>query len=385
MIIHVDMDAFYASVEIRDRPELAEEPVIVGGTPESRGVVAAASYVARRYGVHSAMPASRALQLCPRAVILPVRMAHYAEVSRAIRAIFHQYTPTVEPLSLDEAFLDCAASEALFGSSADIGRQIKQAILDQLGLVASVGVAPNKFLAKLASDLDKPDGFVVVEPHGVRSFLDPLPVERLWGVGRVARVRLARVGIQTVAQLRNSSSEVLEALFGRAGTHLWQLARGIDDRPVIPDHGAKSISHETTFATDIADREVLRARLMELTEQVARRLRRQGLEARTVQVKLRRSDFQTISRAHTLATPTDITEEIWEVADRLMKVGLGTAARPLRLIGVGVSGLDKEAPRQTALFEDDTRTRGRRLDAAVDGINGRFGQRILKRATELKR
>jgi len=385
VIIHVDMDAFYASVEIRDRPELTEEPVIVGGTPESRGVVAAANYVARRYGVHSAMPASRALQLCPQAIILPVRMAYYADVSRAIRAIFHQYTPIVEPLSLDEAFLDCTASEALFGTSADIGRQIKLAILDQLGLVASVGVAPNKFLAKLASDLDKPDGFVVVEPHGVQGFLDPLPVERLWGVGRVARLRLARVGIQTVAQLRSSSPEVLEALFGRAGTHLWQLARGIDDRPVVPDHGAKSISHETTFATDIADRDVLRARLMELTEQVARRLRRQGLEARTVQVKLRRSDFQTITRAHTLATPTDITEEIWKVADRLMKGGLGAAARPLRLIGVGVSGLDKEVPRQTVLFEDDPRTRGRRLDAAIDGINGRFGQRMLRRATELKR
>ncbi len=378
------MDAFYASVEVRDRPELAGRPVIVGGTPESRGVVAAANYAARRFGVHSAMSARRALKLCPQAVVLPVRMAYYAEISGSIRAIFHTFTPLVEPLSLDEAFLDCSASEALFGSSADIGRRIKRTILDELGLVASVGVAPNKFLAKLASDLDKPDGFVFVEPDQVQAFLDPLPVERLWGVGRVARARLARAGIRTVAQLRRSSQEVLEELFGRAGIHLWQLARGIDERPVVPDHEAKSISHETTFAADIAAPDVLRARMLELTEQVARRLRRQGLEARTIQVKLRCSDFQTITRACTLNSPTDMTPEIWKVADRLMKAALGTTPSTLRLIGVGVSGLSRQAPQQAALFEDESRVRGRRLDAAIDDINGRFGLRTLRRATELK-
>ncbi len=384
MILHVDMDAFYASVEVRDRPELAAKPVIVGGRPGSRGVVAAANYVARRFGVHSAMPSATALKLCPEAVILPVRMAYYAEVSRAIRAIFRTFTPVVEPLSLDEAFLDCSASESLFGSSADIGRRIKRTIRDELDLVASVGVAPNKFLAKLASDLDKPDGFVVVQPEGVRAFLDPLPVERLWGVGRVASTRLARLGIRTVGQLRDASSDVLEALFGRAGSHLRELSRGIDHRAVVPDHLAKSISHETTFATDIADREILRARLLELTEQVARRLRRLGLEARTVQVKLRRSDFQTITRAHTLSSPTDMTQEIWQIADQLLRTGLVRGPGPLRLIGVGVSGLEEPAPRQQTLFEDESRARGRRLDAAVDDINGRFGKRALRRAAELK-
>ena len=385
MIIHVDMDAFYASVEVRDHPELAGRPVIVGGTAESRGVVAAANYEARRYGVHSAMSASRAVKLCPEAIILPVRMAYYAEVSRAIRAIFHRFTPLVEPLSLDEAFLDCRASESLFGPSAHIGRRIKQAVLEELGLVASVGVAPNKFLAKLASDLDKPDGFVVVQPHAVQSFLDPLPVQRLWGVGRVAAARLSRLGIRTVEQLRGSSLEVLEELFGRGGSHLWRLSRGMDERPVVPDHAAKSISHESTFATDIIDREVLRARLLELTEQVSRRLRRLGLEARTVQVKLRCSDFQTITRAQTLSSPTDMTQEIWQVADRLMKAGLGSAPTPLRLVGVGVNGLEQQEPRQASLFEDESRIRGRRLDAAMDDINSRFGRSTLRRATELKR
>jgi DNA polymerase-4 len=386
MIIHVDMDAFYASVEVRDRPELAAQPVVVGGSPAGRGVVAAASYAARAYGIHSALPAARAVRLCPHAVFLPVRMDYYARVSREIRAIFHRYTPLVEPLSLDEAFLDASASEALFGSSAAIGRRIKGDVRRELDLVASVGVAPNKFLAKVASDLDKPDGFVVVEPGCVQAFLDPLPVGRLWGVGRVAGERLRRQGIETIGELRARGQGVLRDLFGRAGgDHLWELAHGRDERPVVPDHQAKSISHETTFAQDVDEAPVLRGSLYELAEQVAYRLRAQTLRAQTVQVKLRFSDFRTITRAQTLAAPTDITREIGRVAAGLLTAGLGGKAHPLRLLGVGVSALTPQAARQGELFEDKGRRRQRQIDAALDGINDHFGGPVVRRAVDLKR
>jgi nucleotidyltransferase/DNA polymerase involved in DNA repair len=235
LILHIDMDAFYASVEERDRPELAGQPVIVGGTPEGRGVVAAANYEVRKYGVHSAMPAATAKRLCPQAVFLRPRMDYYAEVSKQIRAIFGRYTPLVEPLSLDEAFLDVTGTEGLFGPPAELGRQIKREIRDELRLTASAGVARNKFLAKIASDLDKPDGFVVVEPGREQEFLDPLPIGRLWGVGRATGGKLEKLGVQTIGQLRQLSSELLTEQFGKHGGHLWQLAHCIDDRKVVPD------------------------------------------------------------------------------------------------------------------------------------------------------
>lgn len=239
MILHVDMDAFYASVEERDRPELAGKPLIVGGTPEGRGVVAAANYAVRKFGVHSAMPAATALRLCPHAVVLPPRLHYYAQVSEQIRDNFLRYTPLVEPLSLDEAFLDVTGSEPLFGPSATIGRRIKLAIHDELRLVASVGVAPNKFLAKIASDLEKPDGFVVVDAERIQQFLDPLPVGRLWGVGRVAGQVFEQMGVSTIGQVRRLSAEALRERFGQVGDHLWQLAHGIDERRVVPDREAR--------------------------------------------------------------------------------------------------------------------------------------------------
>jgi DNA polymerase-4 len=242
------MDAFYASVEERDRPELVGKPVIVGGTPEGRGVVAAANYVARKFGVHSAMPAVAAHRLCPHGVFLRPRTEYYAEVSDQIRAIFEKYTPLIEPLSLDEVFLDVTGSEPLFGPAVSIGRAIKQEIRERLRLIASVGVAPNKFLAKIASDLKKPDGFVVVEPTQVQEFLDPLPVGRLWGVGKVTGQVFEKLGVHRIGQLRQMPVELLRHHFGSSGEHLGELAQGIDDRPVVPEQEAKSISHEPTFA-----------------------------------------------------------------------------------------------------------------------------------------
>src|SRR5512136_2361752 len=247
MIIHADMDAFYASVEERDRPELVGKPVIVGGSPEKRGVVSAANYVARKYGVHSAMPAATARRLCPEGIFLPPRIGYYAEVSGQIREIFERFTPLVEPLSLDEAFLDVTGSEQLFGPAIEIGRQIKQAVREETRLIVSVGVAPNKFLAKIASDLKKPDALVVVEPGQVQEFLDPLPVERLWGVGKQSSKVFERLGIRTIAQLRQWPLDALQARFGSGGEHLWNLAHGRDDRPVEPQQEVKSISNETTF------------------------------------------------------------------------------------------------------------------------------------------
>ena len=383
MILHVDMDAFYASVEERERPDLVGRPVIVGGTPQGRGVVAAANYEARKYGVHSAMPAVTAVRLCPQGVFLPCRMDFYADVSHQIRQILERYTPLIEPLSLDEAFLDVAGSEALFGPAAQIGRRIKQDIRDELRLVASVGVAPNKFLAKIASDLEKPDALVVVDPRGVQAFLDPLPVERLWGVGRVAAATLHNLDVRTIGQLRRLPVEVLHGRFGASGEHLWQLAHGIDDRRVVPDREAKSISHETTFAQDIGEPEVLRAWLLELTEQVARRLRRHRLRGRTVHLKLRFSDFRTISRAHSLDAPTSLTAELWQAATGLLKNGLTASRLPIRLLGIGVSGLDASGQTQSQLFDDDGRERQGRLDQVTDQIRDRYGRSAVQRGSSL--
>ncbi|MBN2473287.1 MAG: DNA polymerase IV [Pirellulales bacterium] len=385
MILHIDMDAFYASVEELDRPELAGRPVIVGGDPDARGVVSAANYAARRFGVHSAMPSATARRNCPQAVFIRPRLDRYAEVSRRIRGIFERYTPLVEPLSLDEAFLDVRGSVGLFGLPAEIGRKIKTEIRDELRLVASVGVAPNKFLAKIASDLNKPDGFVVVQPDRAQEFLDPLPVGRLWGVGKVADRSLQKLGVRTVGQLRRLPIDVLRARFGSAGRHLWQLAHGLDDRTVVPDHQAKSISHETTFAIDVADREVLRAWLLELTGQVARRLRRHGLRGRTVQLKVRFADFRTITRSQTLGEPTHATDELWQAAVEMLTSRLPAAHPPVRLLGMGVSGLDGSGETQRPLFDVAGQRRQTQLDAVTDAIQDRYGRSAIGRAGAMRR
>jgi len=383
MILHCDMDAFYASIEERDQPELIGRPVIVGGSPEKRGVVSAANYVARKYGVHSAMPAATAHRLCPHGIYLPPRISYYAEVSRQIREIFERFTPLVEPLSLDEAFLDATGSEQLFGPATDIGRKIKQVVRKETGLVVSVGVAPNKFLAKIASDLNKPDGFLVVEPEHLQEFLDPLPLERLWGVGKQGSKVFQRLGIRTIGQLRQWPIETVSSHFGSQGEHIWQLAHGIDNDPVVPEREAKSISHETTFEEDVDDPEVLRAWLVDLTEQAAWRLRRHGLRGRVVHLKVRFADFSLITRSQTLPEPTDITSELWQAADDMLCHRLPSGHLPVRLLGMGVSGFDTTGLVQGLLFDQDQRKKQAGLDVASDQIRDRFGSSALRRAASL--
>ncbi|MGZ8441745.1 MAG: DNA polymerase IV, partial [Candidatus Deferrimicrobiaceae bacterium] len=274
-ILHLDLDAFYASVEVLDHPELRGKPVIVGGD-ERRGVVAAASYEARKFGVHSAIPTATAKRLCPKGIFLPVRMSRYAEMSDMVFAIYRRFTPLVEPLSIDEAFLDVTGCDRLFGSAEEAARKIKAAVREETGLTVSAGVAPNKFLAKIASDLGKPDGLTVVPLGGEQVFLDPLPVGKMWGVGKVTGEALLGRGIRTIGDLRRSPREMLVGAFGAHGEHLYELARGIDDRPVETERDAKSIGHEDTFDHDLRDRGAMRRELLSLADRVSSRLRRGG-------------------------------------------------------------------------------------------------------------
>ncbi len=379
-ILHVDMDAFYASIEEREDPSLKGKPVVVGGSEQGRGVVSAANYAARKFGIHSAMPMMQAKRRCAHLICLRVNMPLYAQVSQQIRDIFYRYTPLVQPLALDEAFLDVTASEKLFGSAEHIGQCIRDAIKDELDLVASVGVAPSKFVAKIASDVRKPGGFVVVDHEQVQAFLDPLPVSRIWGAGKVTVALFERMGIKTIGQLRRQSEVWLHSHLGKFGEHLWRLANGIDDRDVVTDGQAKSISHETTFAEDLTDKDQLEAWLLHLTEQVAWRLRKHELKGKTVNLKLRYHDFKTITRSKSLIEPTDNTDKLWQLTRQLF-LNNWSAANPIRLIGMGVSGLHKhgelaDLSEQADLFEQPVDPR---IDQLADNINARFGASTLQR------
>ncbi len=381
MIIHIDMDAYYASVEIRDNPQLADKPVIIGGAPTGRGVVSTANYIARKFGVHSAMPASQAMRLCPQAILIRPRMDYYAGIAKQIREIFLNFTDLVEPLSLDEAFIDVTGSRQLFGDAVSIAKQIKLRIASEVGLTASAGVAPNKFLAKVASDLEKPNGLVVVEPDAIFSFLDPLPVARVWGVGAQTQKKLESYGVHTIAQLRQLSLEVLKSAFGINSDHFWRLARGIDSRPVVPDRDAKSISHETTFPQDLTDQDSLRAWLLDLTDQVARRMRWHKIVGRTVQLKIRYSNFETITRSRTLNEPTNSTDTLARLASELFSQSNLQFDRGIRLIGMGVDKLSCHRPVQLSLFDQEVAERSKRIDQATDVIRDKFGKLALKRGS----
>jgi DNA polymerase-4 len=324
------------------------------------------------------MPSRTAVRLCPHAVFLPSRIDYYAEVSAQIHEILKRFTPDIEPLALDEAFLDVTASHRLLGDGATIAARLRAEIRAELGLTASVGVAPNKFVAKIASDLDKPDGLVVVAAGGVGAFLDPLPVRRIWGIGKVAEGRLAALGVATVAELKALGGERLRQVLGDQAGRILALARGEDERPVVRDRETRSVSQETTFASDVGDAAVLIAVARDQTAQVAWRLRRHGLRARTVQVKLRNPEFVTRTRASTLADATDVTADLWSAARRLLERELGAGFVPLRLLGVGASEIHESDPGQLDLF-DGAHERQRRLDTVSDRINERFGKGRIRR------
>jgi DNA polymerase-4 len=383
-ILHVDMDAFYASVEIRDQPALAGLPVIVGGG--SRGVVLSASYPARAYGVRSAMPVTRARRLCPQAVFVPPRRGVYSSASREIMAVFRTVTPEVEPLSLDEAFLNVTGAVRRLGPPVQIAAQIRATILEQQGLTCSVGIATCKFVAKLASALCKPDGLQLVPAGGVLEFLHPLPVSALWGVGEQTGQLLARLGLRTVGDIAHTPSATLQRELGVAvGSHLFSLAWGRDERPVIPALPDKSVGAEETFATDVDDPEVIRRELLRLSGRTAEALRSSHSQARTVVIKLRLANFKTITRSRTLSEPTDVAKQIYTTACALYAAsGLDTRAR-LRLVGVRASGLVPVSRASTQLAFGERPAGWRDAEQAVDKIAGRFGPDSVRPAALVQR
>ena len=373
-ILHVDLDAFFAAVEQRDRPELRGRPVIVGGDPRGRGVVSAASYEARRFGVHSAMSLQEAVRRCPDGVFLPVDGRRYQQASRDVMAVMRRFTPQVEPISIDEAFLDVTGSIALFGDGPAIAAAIKSAVREDVGLTASVGVASTKLVAKIASDLRKPDGLVVVEPGDEATFLAPLAISRLWGVGEKTAAALADFGVRTIGDLAALPADVVVRRFGKHGGSLVQRARGIDDDPVHEGDPAKSVGHEHTFDVDTSDREIIERTLLAMSEGVSGRLRSAGVRASTIAVKIRDTSFRTITRQRTLTEPTDLTEPIFRVAVEL--------ARPevrgirVRLLGVTASNLGERE--QLGMFSTED-PRRRAAIQATDDLRRRYGSNAVTR------
>jgi DNA polymerase-4 len=376
------MDAFYASVEQRDNPDLRGKPVVVGGA--TRGVVAAASYESRVYGIRSAMPMAEAHRRCPDLVRVAPRMAHYQSVSREIFGVFNEFTPLVEGLSLDEAFLDVTSSRRLFGSSRNIAIAIKDLIRERTGLTASVGVAPNKLVAKIASDLDKPDGLVIVTADNVHRVLDPLPVSVIPGIGKRTLARLHTIGVNTIADLRGAPDHDLEPVFGRFTQKTRERASGIDHRPVVSSRAEKSISNERTYDTDLGDRSAMEQQLLRLAERTAGRLRKAALSAGTVQVKIRRSDFRTFTRQRRLRPPGNGTDRIYAVARELLSDWLrGNPDARVRLLGVGCSALSPAE--QQDLFGGGDTSQASDFDRTVDEIRDRFGRDAVSRARTLDR
>ena len=379
-ILHVDMDAFHASIEQRDNPGLRGKPVVVGG--ETRGVVAAASYESREYGIRSAMPMAEARRRCPQLERVRPRMSHYKSVSRQIFDVFYEFTPAVEGLSLDEAFLDVSGSRKLFGSPADIATDIKQRIRERTRITASVGVAWNKLVAKIASDLDKPDGLVVITPETCHAVLDPLPVEVIPGIGRETLSKLHRAGIVNVADLRLADNRDIEPIFGRFTAKVRQRAAGVDDRPVVASRSEKSISAEETFDKDLTALHDMERELLRLTERTSQRLRKAGLAAATVQVKIRQSDFSTFTRQQRLTPPGNGTDQLYVIARGLLSKWLeeNPGAR-IRLLGIGGSRLVEAG--QADLFASADASSGAPIDKTVDEIRDRFGDTAVGRARTL--
>ena len=379
-ILHIDMDAFYASVELLDNPTLQGKPVIVGGGV--RGVVSAASYEARKYGVHSAMPIFRARKLCPQGVFLPVRMSRYKETSQKVMAVLESFSPLVEQVSIDEAYLDVTGTRRLRGDPVDAALSMKSRIRKEIGITCSVGIAPNKFLAKIASEMNKPDGLFVIEPQQVAAFLSTLPVSKIPGVGKKSVEKLHLLGVETVGDVASLPEKLVIQRFGVYGERLLELTRGVDEREVTPDHETKSVSAERTFAEDTSDRETLRHWLLSEAEEVGQRLRRYGLKGKTIVLKCKTQDFRLSTRSRTLDRPTDATSEIYETACRLLDEF--SLKKPLRLIGVGVATLDRPEG-QLSLWTPDRGVDGRhsRADRAVDAVKAIYGGKSIRRGSLL--
>jgi len=384
-IVHVDMDAFYAAVEQLDNPACKGKPVIVGADPKEgmgRGVVAACSYEARKLGIRSALPISRAWKLCPQGVFVRPRMKRYVEVSHQVMDVFRRYTDLVEPLSIDEAFLDITGSVALLGKPEDIARSIKDDVRTVTSLTASVGLAPNKFLAKIASDLRKPDAFVIVREGEIEAFLRDLPISRLWGVGPKTEQRLHEMGFRTIGQVAMATRESLVRSLGSLGEHLYQLSRGHDERPVVPNWEPKSVSSETTFDEDTSDRELLVRTILDLSDHVAERLRKDNYRTRRVTLKLRYSSFSTHTKQHSLDRLIQTGEEIATVARDLFRQF--SLKQKIRLIGVSAGDLQRDGkePQQLGLFSDP-RNVNEKLSRTVDEIREKFGKDVLRRGSNL--
>ena len=383
-ILHLDMDAFFAAVEQLDFPQYRGKPVIVGADPKGgagRGVVATASYEARKYGVHSALPISLAYQRCPHAVYLRGRYERYSEISRQLIATLNEFTPVIEKISIDEAFLDITKSLALFGSAEKIGYQIKKRIYDDLGLVASIGIAPNKFLAKVASDLEKPDGFVVVKEGEEKEFLKSLPISRLWGVGKKTEAALKQMDIETIGQIAHMPEQDLSRRFGKWGSALWRLANGIDHRSVKPWETKKSISQETTFDEDTDDEEVIHKTLLGLAESLSRLMRKSNLKGRTVTLKIRLEDFSTFTRSKTLSDFVDSTQILKGVAIGLYKK-FNQKNMKVRLLAIGVSQLNSVSGEQLGLFEQEAPLDAK-MTKLLDSLQDKYGEGAVKRAALL--
>ena len=378
-ILHVDMDQFFAAIAVLDDPSLKGKPVLVGGGGP-RGVLSTASYEARKFGCRSAMPTAVARRLCPDAVLVKVPGERIREMSAKLFDILDRVSPLVQPLSCDEAFIDATGSQRLLGPPEEIARLIKSQVRDELGLTASVGVAPNKFLAKLASDLEKPDGLTVIPPDAqqMQAILDPLPVGKMWGVGPATEAKLAKRGVRTFAQLRQLTETQLQRDAGEDGSRLYLLSRGIDDRPVVPSREAKSVGHEQTFREDLRDPDHVRAIMLNQAEDVARRLRHKQLLARGVTVKIRYGKFETITRSTTLDRPTDLTDELYRPAIALFNKWAKHTFQPVRLIGVSAGPLTHEPPQQD-LFADPQREKKIQVEQTLDQIKSKFGKRAVHR------
>lgn len=384
-IIHIDMDAFFASVEQRDNPAYRNQPVIVGGKKGSRGVVSTASYEARKFGVHSAMSMAEAVRRCPNGIYLPVDMEKYHSVSTEIMAIFKRFTPLVEAVSLDEAFLDVTESRLLFGEATEIARKIKEMIAAEINLTASVGIAGNKFLAKLASEMGKPNGFYEIKDSEIEDKVWPLPIQKMLGVGKKTAQQLLKMRVNTIGALAKSDPLILEKIFGKQGILLYNLANGIDNRPVEATREVKSIGRETTFQEDITDSYYLETVLMALTEDVSRTMRQKHYKGRTIHLKVRYDDFSTISRSVTLTNYTANFEPIFGTVRELFRKHY-TKKRPVRLIGMSVSHLSREdeiAEQLQFFVNDNHQQKQDKLDGVLDDLNKRFGAKTITRAREI--